>query len=127
MILPLILRYWKLAVAALLVAAVGVQTYRLQGAKADLAACEASRSVFEASLAVRVAEGVAEGVKQQQEAQAALDARRANMAAEKVRQAEVRARAADARAARLARLLSEAKQDCLMQPLPEEVLNEFRQ
>lgn len=126
-LLLLLRAYWKLAVAALLVAAVGIQTYRLQGARADLAACGAAREEFEASLALRHAEGVLEGVKQQQEAQAALDARRANMAAERVRQAEARAKAADARSARLAKLLSEAKQDCLMQPLDETILQEFRQ
>ncbi len=125
--LLLLRAYWKLAVAALLVAAVGIQTYRLQGARADLAACGAAQSVFEADLAAQHAMGVAEGVRQQQAAQAALDARRANMAAERVRQAEARAKAADARSARLAKLLSEAKQDCLLQPLDEGVLNEFRQ
>lgn len=126
-VLLLLQAYWKLAVVALLVAAVGVQTYRLQGVRADLAACEAAGEQFAADLAVKRAEGVLEGVKQQQEAQAALDARRATMAAAAVRQAEVRVAAANARAARLAKLLSEAKQDCLMQPLDEAVLQEFRQ
>lgn len=119
--------YGQLAIILLLVGAAGVQTYRLKSAQADLIACDAEQSVFQADLVAQHAAGVADGIRQQQAAQAVADARRANMAAVRVRDAEVRAAAAKARADRLARLLSEAKQECLTQPLDPAILQEFRQ
>lgn len=120
-------KYWKLAVLALLLGAVGIQTYRLRGSQADLAASEAREALFEADMALKRAEGVAEGRRLEAEAQAEVARKAAQVAAQAVVSAEKRAKEAQARAARLAELLKEAKWSCLWEPLDEDTLNEFRQ
>jgi hypothetical protein len=123
----LIAKYWKLAIALALVLAVAVQTHRLHTAKAAIALQAASQAQFEANLAVERAEGVAEGAKRRQAALEALQAAQAKVEAARRASLERRAAAAEARAKRLEALLAGAQWDCLDEPLPEGVLDEYRQ
>jgi hypothetical protein len=120
MIFPFILKHWKLVLAGLLAGLLVVQTIRLL--RAQVAAAE-----FKTELAVKRAEGVAEGARQQQAAQALLDAVRTKIAAAKLADAKRRATEAIARVQRLTELLADSKWQCLREPLPEEVLREYRQ
>lgn len=127
MILPFIFKYWKLIVAGLLAGLLATQTIRLGHAKLTIERQKVDKAQFEAEIAAKRAEGVAEGAKQQREAQALIDAKRSAIEAATLRDAQRRVREAESRAARLAERLAGEQWQCLREPLSEEVLNEYRQ
>lgn len=122
-----LLKYWKLAVALILIAALGVQSCRLRSAKGAIVLQAVAEAQFEADLAVKRAQGREEGAREVQAAAEALQAARAKV--EAARQASLvrRAQSAEARAKQLETLLKDAEWNCLVRPLPEEFLNEYRQ
>ena len=122
-----LLRYWKIAVAALLIAALGVQTWRLDHAQKKLAEQALAQNQFELSLADQRAKGIEEGARLQREAQKKFDDAHAAIESARLASERRRASAAEARAQRLESMLSAKEWGCLDVGLPEEVLNEFRQ
>lgn len=122
----LLLKNWRLVVLVLLLAALGWQTLRLGHAQVTIAKLNTEQAQFEKAVADEHAKGVEEGARQQAEAQKALDAKRDAIDAGLKADAAARAAELSAKADRLAKALADKKWDCLKQPLPEDVLREYR-
>lgn len=121
-----LLKYWKWVALALLLAAIGVQTLRLDHAKMFIAKLEAAAAQFDEDIAKQRLAAFQEGVRQQNEAWAAIEKQKAAIAAGLVDDANKRAAASAARAKRIAIALEDTKWACLHEPLPEAVLQEYR-
>lgn len=122
-----LLKYWRWAALALLLAALGVQTWRLDRANLKLSEQEVAALQFELDLATQRAAGIEEGARLQREAQKVFDDARAKIESQRLADARRQASAAEQRAARLEELLSAEEWGCLDYALPEEVLDVFRQ
>lgn len=120
------LSYWKWLVLAALLAAIGVQTIRLDHAQVFIAKLEAAASKFDEDLAKERLASFQEGARQEKEAWEKIEARRAEIAAGLISDANKRAAASAVRAKRIAAALEDAKWACLHEPLPEAVLQEYR-
>lgn len=113
-------------VIAVLVALLGVQTWRLTSAHSDTAQAQLQMAQLTASVASARAEGEAEGSRRQKAAQDAKDAAHAaivaGLEADKV---QLQKHYADTYSM-LQKFAAEPKWQCLNEPLPETVLHEFR-
>lgn len=125
--ISVILKYWKLAITAVLLIALGVQTVRLGYAQTAIAKLKVAAMQFELDIATARIAGVDEGVRQQRESQKIIDDTHKIITNQKIASIKRRATEAEARADRLAGELSVAEWGCLYKPLPEAVLKEFRQ
>lgn len=111
---------------ALLAVGLGIQTVRLSNANADTATAVAAKATLVAQIATARVEGIEEGRRRQQIAYDALQAAHLKIVAE----LEADKAKAQAGYEQTAKILSDLakiqKWACLKEPLPEEVLNEFR-
>ena len=122
-----LLKYWKWILLGLLLVALGAQTWRLDRTQMTIVKMKLAAKQFELDIATARVEGIAEGERQMLEAQRIVDATRKQIHDQKIADVKRRANEATARAARLEEMLSAAEWGALHKPLPEEVLNEFRQ
>jgi hypothetical protein len=110
---------------AILLALVGLQTWRLSSAHLDLAQAQTAQAELVAAIAEARVEGVVEGARQQKAAQDELQRRHdgivAGLEADK---AELQ-KHYDA-TYNMLRDYAGRERQCLLEPLPEEVLKEFR-
>ena len=122
-----ILKYWKWAVLGTLLIALGAQTWRLDRTQMTVVKMKLEAKQFELDIATARIAGIAEGERQMLEAQRIVDATRKQIHDQKIADVKRRANEATARAARLEEMLSAAEWGALYKPLPEKVLDEFRQ
>lgn len=113
-------------VIALLLAGLGVQTWRLTSANQDLADFKVERAELVADIAVQREAGVREGVARQRAAQATLDAEHQRIVAGLESDKAKIQRSYDNTYQMLYQLSTQDKFSCLAAPLPEETLKEFR-
>lgn len=109
-----------------LVALLGVQSWRLNSAHLEVAQVEAAKSAIVADIATKRAEGVAEGVSRQKAAQAALEAEHAAIVAGLRADKAQLQKHYDDTYSMLQRFAGTERWGCLKEPLPESVLKEFR-
>lgn len=123
--LPTWLKPSYIAIALLAVLA-GVQTVRLSGAKADTAREVAAKATLVAQIATARADGLAEGARRVKIAQDALEAAHLKIVAElESDKAEIK-KHYDQTYGLLKDLAATPKWACLNDPLPENVLENFR-
>lgn len=125
MIIPPWLNPTILAGAAL-VAAVVIQTMRLNHVQTALAEQKTIQANLVADVATARADGLESGLKLQKAAQAVIDAKREEITTGLLLDAAKREQAQQARATHLAQLLADGRWLCLREPLPEPVLEEYR-
>jgi hypothetical protein len=122
-----LLKYWKWVVLGVLLIALGAQTWRLDRVQMTVVKMKLEAKQLELDIATARIDGIAEGERQMLEAQRVVDATRKQIHDQKIAAVKRRANEATARAERLEQLLSAAEWGALYKPLPENVLDEFRQ
>jgi hypothetical protein len=122
-----LLKYWKWIALGVLLIALGAQTWRLDRVQMTIVKMKLDAKQFELDIATARVEGIAEGERQILEAQRLVDATRKQIYDQKIADVKRRASEATARAERLEQMLSAAEWGALYKPLPENVLDEFRQ
>lgn len=110
----------------LLLAALGWQTFRLSGAHLDIAKAEKAQAVLTADIATKRAEGIEEGRRLETAARAELDAKRDSIITGLESDKVELQKHYDATYSMLKDLAGQDRWSCLAQPLPEDVLKEFR-
>jgi uncharacterized membrane protein YqiK len=108
-----------------LLALLGLQTWRLVGVQQDLAQAVLEKATIVAEIATARAEGVAEGARQQKAAQEEKDRRHAEIVAGLEKDKAQLQKSYDNTYSMLRDFAGRERQ-CLLEPLPEKVLENFR-
>lgn len=109
-----------------LVALLGVQTWRLSAAHLETAQVQVAQAELVANVATARAEGLAEGARQQKEAQDKLDAEHKSIVAGLEADKAKLQKSYDNTYNMLREFAATERWGCLKEPLPEKVLEEFR-
>lgn len=113
-------------VILLLLAAAGLQTWRLSSAHLDLAKAQTAQAELVADIATKRAEGMEEVRRQEAAARAELEAKHESIVSGLEKDKNELQKHYDATYGMLYQLSTQDKFSCLAVPLPEETLKDFR-